>query len=90
MSLQARHDPLTGALNRKGLEEAVEKNSRPCDARKRRCACRCWILTTSKAQRHPGPCHGRCSPDPPGAGGTQCMRPQDTGALWWEDLSSDA
>lgn len=25
ISIQARHDPLTGALNRKGLEEAVEK-----------------------------------------------------------------
>jgi len=79
VSLQARHDPLTGALNRKGLEEAVE---REISSVRRKDTPLCMSLLDIDNFKKLNDTMGHATGDSAlahlAAVARECMRPQDT------------
>lgn len=79
VSTQARHDPLTGALNRKGLEEAVE---REISSVRRKDTPLCMSLLDidnfKKLNDTLGHAHGDGALTHLATVARECMRPQDT------------
>ena len=90
-SAQARHDPLTGSLNRKGLDEVMEREIARAPFRHTAVRGTARRGQLQAAQRPSGARYRRRRPGAPGQRGTRCHAPaRPAGALWGRGVCDPA